>query len=88
MKGGHALYDTGSDDSLAYTVLDGGSSMGLHESQSRFYENFLGRSRAFSQFLFSALQEVFPEAMAGHNSEELYKAVNRCAPMVPSFFGK
>lgn len=79
-EGGHALYDTGSDDSLAYTVLDGGSSMGLHESQSRFYENFLGRSRAFSQFLFSVLQEVFPEAMAGHNSEELYKAVNRCVP--------
>lgn len=37
-EGGHALYDTGSADDLAYTVLDGGVSMGIHESQSRFYE--------------------------------------------------
>lgn len=43
-EGGHALYDTGSDDELAYTVLDGGVSMGIHESQSRFYENIFFRA--------------------------------------------
>ncbi len=79
-EGGHALYDTGSDDSLAYTVLDGGVSMGIHESQSRFYENLLGRSRAFCDYLFPVLAEIFPEQMAGHNAEELYKALNKAEP--------
>ena len=79
-EGGHALYDTGSDDSLAYTVLDGGVSMGIHESQSRFYENLLGRSRAFCDYLFPVLAEVFPAEMEGHNAEELYRALNRAQP--------
>ncbi len=79
-EGGHALYDTGSDDSLAYTVLDGGVSMGIHESQSRFYENLLGRSRAFCEYLFPVLEEIFPDKMAGHNAEELYKALNKAEP--------
>ena len=51
-EGGHALYDTGSADELAYTVLDGGVSMSIHESQSRFYENIIGRSRAFCRLVF------------------------------------
>ena len=51
-EGGHALYDTGSDDENAYTVLDGGVSMGIHESQSRFYENLIGRSLPFIQLIF------------------------------------
>ena len=79
-EGGHALYDTGSDESLAYTVLDGGVSMGIHESQSRFYENLLGRSRAFCDYLFPVLAEVFPAEMEGHNAEELYRALNRAQP--------
>ncbi len=79
-EGGHALYDTGSDDDLAWTVLDGGVSMGIHESQSRFYENLLGRSRAFCEYLFPVLEEIFPEDMAGHTAEEFYKAVNRAEP--------
>ena len=79
-EGGHALYDTGSDDSLAYTVLDGGVSMGIHESQSRFYENLLGRSRGFSKYIFPVLEEIFPDQMAGHTPEELYRALNRAEP--------
>ena len=79
-EGGHALYDTGSDDDLAYTALDGGVSMGIHESQSRFYENILGRSQAFCDYLMPILQEIFPEKMAGHTSEELYRAINRVEP--------
>ena len=79
-EGGHALYDTGSDRDLAWTVLDGGVSMGVHESQSRFYENLLGRSRAFCEYLFPVLEEIFPEEMAGHTAEEFYKAVNRAEP--------
>ena len=79
-EGGHALYDTGSDDSLAYTVLDGGVSMGIHESQSRFYENLLGRSRAFCERLYPKLCELFPERMAGRSADDLYRAVNKAQP--------
>ena len=79
-EGGHALYDSGSDDELAYTVLDGGVSMGIHESQSRFYENILGRSRAFIDYVFPTLSECFPEAMKGKTSEEIYRAINLVTP--------
>ena len=79
-EGGHALYDTGSDLDLAWTVLDGGVSMGIHESQSRFYENLLGRSRAFCEYLFPVLEEIFPDEMAGYTAEDLYRAVNRAEP--------
>ena len=79
-EGGHALYDTGSDASLAFTVLDGGVSMGIHESQSRFYENLIGRSRAFCNFIFPTLQRIFPQQMEGRSAEELYKAMNKAEP--------
>ena len=79
-EGGHALYDTGSADELAYTVLDGGTAMSIHESQSRFYENILGRSRAFCRLVFPKLQSLFPEQLAGYTAEDLYRAVNKAAP--------
>ena len=79
-EGGHALYDTGSDDELAYTVLDGGVSMSIHESQSRFYENIIGRSRAFCNHIFPELVKLFPEHFKGHDAEELYRAVNKAQP--------
>jgi len=79
-EGGHALYNTGSDDSLAYTALDGGVSMCVHESQSRFYENYLGRSRAFCEYLFPILREIFPDHLRRHTAEEFYRAVNRVEP--------
>lgn len=79
-EGGHALYDTGSDDEYAYTVLDGGVSMGIHESQSRFYENILGRSLGYSRFIFPKLCELFPEKMKGYTPEDLYTAVNKVQP--------
>ena len=78
-EGGHALYDTGSDDSLAWTALDGGVSMGIHESQSRFFENILGRSRAFCEFIFPVARAYFPE-LAGHTAEDFWRAVNRAEP--------
>ena len=79
-EGGHALYDTGSEDDLAYTVLDGGVSMGIHESQSRFYENILGRSPAFIRFLFPKLREFFPGAFRDVSCEDITRAVNRVQP--------
>lgn len=77
-EGGHALYDTGSADDLAYTVLDCGVSMGIHESQSRFFENIIGRSRAFCEYIFPVAQKYFPELKG--TAEELYRAVNRAEP--------
>ena len=79
-EGGHALYDTGSAPELAYTALDGGVSMGIHESQSRFYENLLGRSEAFCEYVFPILCEYFPQQMEGHSAAELYRAVCRAEP--------
>ena len=79
-EGGHALYDTGSNDDLAYTVLDGGVSMGIHESQSRFYENILGRSRAFIRSIYPKIAELFPQQTQGYDWEDFYRAVNRVSP--------
>ena len=79
-EGGHALYDSGSADDLAYTVLDGGTSMSIHESQSRFYENIIGRSRAFCDFLFPKLRELFPESLRTYSAEDFYRVVNKAEP--------
>lgn len=79
-EGGHALYELGVDDVMAYTVLDGGVSMGIHESQSRFYENLIGRSCVFIEHIFPKLLELFPEQLAGYTAEDLYHAVNRAEP--------
>lgn len=79
-EGGHALYDTGSKKEYAFTVLDGGVSMGIHESQSRFYENILGRSRAFAYAVQPELRKLFPKKFASASVEDIYKAVNKVQP--------
>lgn len=79
-EGGHALYDMHSDDEYAYTVLDGGVSMGIHESQSRFYENLLGRSLKFVEHIYPKLVELFPENFKNHTAYEIYKAINKVEP--------
>lgn len=78
-EGGHALYDLNSDDELAYTVLDGGVSMGIHESQSRFYENLLGRSEAFVRYIFPHMCACFP-TLGAYTAQDVYRAVNRVTP--------
>ncbi|MBQ3705303.1 MAG: carboxypeptidase M32 [Clostridia bacterium] len=79
-EGGHALYEMGVADELQYTCLGGGSTMGVHESQSRFYENLIGRSRAFAEPLLRAMKEFFPDQMRDVTEEELYRAVNLAKP--------
>ena len=79
-EGGHALYDMNSADDLAYTLLDGGVSMGIHESQSRFYENLLGRSQEFVSYIFPKMQACFPEQLKNTTAEEVYKAINLVTP--------
>ncbi len=79
-EGGHALYDSNSADDLAFTVLDGGTSMSIHESQSRFYENIIGRSKAFCEYIFPKLCELFPDEMKGKTAHDIYLAVNKAEP--------
>jgi len=79
-EGGHALYDTGSKKEYAFTVLDGGVSMGIHESQSRFYENILCRSKQYCEFVFPKLQELFKEQMSKYNANDFYLAMNKAEP--------
>ena len=79
-EGGHGLYELGIRDDLQYTCLAGGVSMGVHESQSRFYENLIGRSRPFIEAIFPKMQEFFPEQLADVTAEQMYRAVNRVEP--------
>ena len=77
-EGGHALYELHTSDEDLYNGLGGGASMGVHESQSRFYENLIGRSRGFVAFLAPRLRALFPQQLGGVDDEALYRAVNRC----------
>ena len=79
-EGGHALYELDVRDDLQFTCLSGGVTMGVHESQSRFYENLIGRSRAFCTPLLKIMKEVFPEQMKGVTEEELYSTINLSKP--------
>ncbi len=79
-EGGHALYELGSDDCYNYTALYGGVSMGIHESQSRFYENIIGRSEAFIHVIFPRVKELFPEQLEEVTEEMFYRAVNKAQP--------
>lgn len=79
-EGGHALYELGADDCYNFTALQGGVSMGIHESQSRFYENLIGRSRAFIHAIFPKVKELFPEQLSDVDEEMFYRAVNKAQP--------
>ena len=80
-EGGHALYEHGIADELQFTCLADGASMGLHESQSRFYENIIGRSRAFvTGVLHPTATRLFPDELKGVTPEMLYRAVNKAQP--------
>ena len=79
-EGGHALYELGIRDDLQYTCLTGGVSMGVHESQSRFYENLIGRSRAFIGAIYPKVQEFFPAQLGHVTAEQFYRAVNKVEP--------
>ncbi|MBQ9848541.1 MAG: carboxypeptidase M32 [Clostridia bacterium] len=77
---GHALYDMNSMPELFRTSLEGGVSMAIHESQSRFYENIIGRSRAFCSLILPFLKEEFPEQLSSVNEDSFYKMINRSEP--------
>ncbi|QWB99926.1 carboxypeptidase M32 [Mycoplasmatota bacterium] len=73
---GHATYEQQVSTDFDDTLLNGGTSMGIHESQSRFYENNIGRSLAFWQTHFKKFQELFPEQSQGYTALDMFKASN------------
>jgi carboxypeptidase Taq len=77
---GHGLYESQIDPSLARTPLGEGVSLGVHESQSRLWENLVGRGRPFAGWLCGRLAEAFPQAFGGVEPDALYRAVNRVRP--------
>ncbi|MCL4506672.1 MAG: carboxypeptidase M32 [Chloroflexi bacterium] len=77
---GHALYDQGIDGAFAHTPLENGASLGIHESQSRMWENLVGRSHEFWEHYYPELQQVFPDQLGQVSLEEFYRAVNRVSP--------
>ncbi len=79
-EGGHATYELNTADELISSPLAGGASCGMHESQSRFYENIIGRSLEFIKLVFPKLTELFPEQLAGVTPEMFYLAVNKAEP--------
>lgn len=77
-EAGHALYELHTADEDSFTVLGTFASMSLHESQSRFYENLIGRSREFAVFVTPKLKQLFPEQFAHRGAQDVYRDLNRC----------
>jgi carboxypeptidase Taq len=79
-EGGHALYEQGSAPTLARTPVAGGASLGPHESQSRLWENAIGRSEAFWRGQYHLAQQAFPEQLRGVSVETFTRALNKVEP--------
>jgi carboxypeptidase Taq len=76
-EAGHAMYEQGIDMSLEGTPLANGTSAGVHESQSRTWENIVGRSKGFWEYFYPKLQAKFPEQLKGVSLDDFYRAVNK-----------
>ncbi|MFN2188779.1 MAG: carboxypeptidase M32, partial [Candidatus Promineifilaceae bacterium] len=79
-ESGHAVYEQGTHPDLARTPLARGTSLGIHESQSRMMENIVGRSRGFWQAYYLPLQSTFPEQLSDYSVEDFYRAINKVQP--------
>ncbi len=79
-EGGHAVYEQGSAPTIAHTPMAGGASMGAHESQSRLWENNIGRSLPFWRGQYQVVREAFPEHFANVDVETFTRALNKVQP--------
>ena len=79
-EGGHGLYDQGLDPRYFGTPLGDSVSLGIHESQSRMWENCVGRSRSFWRFFYPMLQQTFHHQLRSLDGEQFYAAINRVKP--------
>jgi carboxypeptidase Taq len=78
-EAGHGLYEQNSPQEWDRTPLAGGVSLGIHESQSRLWENIVGRSRPFWKFYLPKLQNSFPD-LKGFDLETFYRTINKVEP--------
>jgi carboxypeptidase Taq len=76
-EAGHGMYEQGFSPTLARTTLADGASLSIHESQSRMWENLVGRSRSFWVGFYPRLQEYFPEQLRDVDLDDFYRAVNK-----------
>ena len=79
-EGGHALFGQNQDDEDFNHYIDDSMTLGMHESVSRFYENILGRSKAFIHLIYPKFKEIFGDIFFDVSEEELYEAVNEVKP--------
>jgi carboxypeptidase Taq len=79
-EAGHAMYEQGIDDALDGTPLFHGTTAGVHESQSRLWENVVGRSLPFWTHWYPRLKRAFPNALNGADVDAFYRAINKVAP--------
>ena len=79
-EGGHGMYEQGVHPNLEGTPLGAGSSAGVHESQSRLWENVVGRSREFCEYAYPRLQAYFPMQLGALPLEKFYKGINKVEP--------
>jgi carboxypeptidase Taq len=79
-EGGHGIYDQNINPKFKGTILYDGASMAIHESQSRLYENVIGRSKEFVHILYELLKKIYPLQMKKITEEDLYLAVNKVEP--------
>ncbi len=77
---GHGLYEARIDQSLSRTPMATGCSMTLHESQSRFWENMVGKSQSFWSLIHPLLLDVFPDQFRNTSADQLFRAVNKMDP--------
>lgn len=76
-ESGHAIYEMNIADEITMTPIGTGASMGMHESQSRFYENVIGRSPQFWKSIYPKLQETFPQQLNEISFEKFIEGINR-----------
>ena len=79
-EGGHATYERGIADEIARLPIGEGVSMSVHECQSRFFENLIGRSEPFIEAIFPKMQEIFPAQLKDVTAHQFYVAVNKAEP--------
>ena len=79
-ESGHAFYELDFPEEIRGTCMADGASMGIHESQSRLWENVIGRSRPFWELIFPALRSYFPGALSLVTVEDFYRAINLVEP--------
>lgn len=79
-ESGHAMYEQGINPAYERTPLEGGTSLAVHESQSRMWENLVGRSLPFWEHFFPEIKKAFPSQLDGVSVKSFYKAINKVEP--------